>query len=187
MANRNKESLSSKTKRSLHGTRPDLLLTDIHLKDGVDDIEVAKEICAEMDIPVVFLTAYSDGETVARSKLITPFGYIIKPVEIRELQICIDMVLYKFKIDKELKETQQLLQTALTCIGSALVFVDESGQISNANSDAQDLFGRGDIVGWKWSELLGQQAGSSIFNMIDSGLSEKGIVRMPPFVVQVAD
>ena len=58
-----------------------------------------------MDIPFVFLTAYSDGETVARSKLITPFGYIIKPVENRELQICIDMALYKFKIDKELKET----------------------------------------------------------------------------------
>ena len=79
-----------------HETRPDLLLTDIHLKGGANGIEVAQKICEEMDIPVVFLTAYSDAETVAKAKSVTPFGYIIKPVENREMQITIEMALYKF-------------------------------------------------------------------------------------------
>ncbi|MCZ6502210.1 MAG: response regulator, partial [Gammaproteobacteria bacterium] len=148
-------------------TRPDLLLTDIHLKGGANGIEVAQRICEEMDIPVVFLTAYSDAETVAKAKSVTPFGYIIKPVENREMQITIDMALYKFKIDKELKETQQLLQTALTCIGSAIVFIDESGHVVNVNRDARELFGNREVVGKSWKELLGQADGSSVLGIIN--------------------
>lgn len=52
-------------------TKPDLLLSDIHLKDGQDGIEMAQVIQAERDIPVVFLTAYSDEDTVTRAKEIT--------------------------------------------------------------------------------------------------------------------
>lgn len=168
-------------------TRPDLMLTDIHLKGGIDGIEVAAKICEEMDIPVVFLTAYSDAETVARAKAVTPFGYIIKPVENRELQITIDIALYKFRIDKELKDTQQLLQTALTCIGNALLFVDEAGNISNANKEALQLLGQQDCVGINWQELLGQKGGSSVVEMVNTALRDKGIARLPPFVVEVAD
>ena len=84
-------------------TQPDLLLTDIHLKNGVDGIEVAEKICEEIDIPVVFLTAYSDDQTVTKAKSVTPFGYIIKPVENRGLKITVDIALYKFRIDKALK------------------------------------------------------------------------------------
>lgn len=168
-------------------TRPDLLLTDIHLKGGVNGIEVAQRICEENDIPVVFLTAYSDAETVAKAKSVTPFGYIIKPAENREMQITIEMALYKFKIDKELKETQQLLQTALTCIGSALVFVDEDGRVVNVNADAYKLLGGRDVTGKNWKEVLGQVEGSSVCDEINVALAEKAIARLPPFVVQVAD
>ncbi len=168
-------------------TQPDLLLTDIHLKGGVDGIDVANRICAEMDIPVVFLTAYSDDETVTRAKSVTPFGYIIKPVENRELQITIEMALYKFRIDKELKETQQLLATALTCLGSALVFVDDRGVIINVNQDALELFGDTAVVGRNWKVVLGQMEETSIFKTVSSALMEKAITRLSPFVVQVAD
>ena len=107
-------------------TKPDLLLSDIHLKEGLSGIDLALEIQRENDPPVIFLTAYSDEDTVNKAKQASPFGYIIKPAETRELQINIKMALYKFRIEKELKETQQLLETALTCIGSALIFVGKS-------------------------------------------------------------
>jgi len=168
-------------------TQPDLLLTDIHLKNGVDGIEVAQKICEEIDVPVVFLTAYSDDQTVAKAKLATPFGYIIKPVENRELQITIEMALYKFRIDKELKETQQLLQTALTCIGSALVFVDDAGRVLNVNKDAIRLLGNTDAIGRNCQDLLSLADGSSVLKTIDAALHEKGIARLSPFVIQVAD
>lgn len=159
-------------------TQPDLLLTDIHLKNGADGIEVAQKICEEIDIPVVFLTAYSDEQTVSKAKLATPFGYIIKPVENRELQITIDMALYKFRIEKELKETQQLLQTALTCIGSALVFVDSDGAVLNVNKDAIQLLGNTDAIGKNWQDLLSLAQGSSVLNTITAALHEKGITRL---------
>lgn len=78
-------------------TQPDLLLSDINLRHGLSGIDLAQRIQEEVDVPVVFLTAYSDEETVARAKTVTPFGYIIKPVENRDLQITIEMALYKFR------------------------------------------------------------------------------------------
>ena len=162
--------------------QPDLLLTDIHLKNGEDGIEMANVIRQERDVPVVFLTAYSDEETVLRAKAATPYGYIIKPVENRELQITIDIALYKFSIEKELRDTQQLLQTALTCIGSGLVFVDESGCISDLNEDAETILSitRDDSVGRPWRDVLA--AGSSVHNRIDTALSSNEVTKLAPFI-----
>jgi two-component system cell cycle sensor histidine kinase/response regulator CckA len=123
-------------------TRPDLLLSDIQLRHGLSGIDLAEKIQTLMDIPIVFLTAFSDEDTVARAKTVTPFGYIIKPVENRDLQITIEMALYKFRVEKELKEKQQLLETALACIGNALIFLDQEGKIININQDARELLGR---------------------------------------------
>ena len=162
--------------------QPDLLLTDIHLKNGEDGIEMANVIRQERDVPVVFLTAYSDEETVLRAKAATPYGYIIKPVENRELQITIDIALYKFSIEKELRDTQQLLQTALTCIGSGLVFIDESGCISDLNEDAETILSitRDDSVGRPWCDVLA--AGSSVHNRIDTALSSSEVTKLAPFI-----
>ena len=48
--------------------KPDLLLCDIHLKSDMDGIDVARAVNREREVPVIFLTAYSDRETVARAK-----------------------------------------------------------------------------------------------------------------------
>ena len=164
--------------------KPDLLLSDIHLKDGVDGIEVALEIQQERDIPVVFLTAYSDEDTVGRAMAAaSTFGYIIKPVENRDLQITIEMAFYKFKVEKELRETQQLLQTALTCIGTALVFVDTDGFVTNLNTDAATLFDESQCIGRSWANALHLEAETSIARTIDEALSLRQVTRLAPFVI----
>ena len=116
--------------------QPGLLLCDIHLKDEIDGVDVARIIMEKRDLPVIFLTAYSDKETVAKAKGIAPYGYVLKPIETQDLQITIEMALHKFSIEQELRETRQLLATALKCIGDALVFVDAQGTVSNINSEA---------------------------------------------------
>ena len=131
-------------------TQPDLVLSDIHLRHGLSGIDLAERTQAVMDVPIVFLTAYSDEDTVAKAKKVTPFGFIIKPVENRDLQITIEMALYKFRVEKELKEKQQLLETALACIGSALIFLDQEGKIININQDARGLLGRDLDTGAAW-------------------------------------
>lgn len=163
-------------------TQPDLLLSDIHLRHGLSGIDLARRIQAVMDVPVVFLTAYSDEDTVAKAKAVTPFGYIIKPVENRDLKITIEMALYKFRVEKELREKQQLLQTALACIGNALVFLDETGLVININSDAVALLSSGEHTGSYFRTILGDSR--SVVAIVENALRDKNLVKLPPFLVQ---
>lgn len=87
-------------------TRPDLVLMDIKLEGEIDGIEAADKICAYLDVPVVYLTAYTDDEILERTKVTQPFGYIVKPCEDRELYSTIEMALYKHKMEKKLKESE---------------------------------------------------------------------------------
>jgi DNA-binding NtrC family response regulator len=162
-------------------TQPDLLLSDINLRHGLSGIDLAQRIQAVVDIPVVFLTAYSDEDTVARAKTVTPFGYIIKPVENRDLQITIEMALYKFRVEKELREKQQLLQTAFACIGSSLIFIGNAGRVSNINADAEKLLGKDVKVGSDWKTILGDTR--LIRGVIERALTDKNVVKVPPFLL----
>jgi DNA-binding NtrC family response regulator len=166
-------------------TQPDLLLADIHLKDGDDGIEVARLIRLERQVPVVFLTAYSDDETVGRAKQLGPFGYIIKPVENRELEIVLEIALYKFSLERELAETRALLQTALTAIGNALVFVDQNDCIHNLNGDAEALLDcdRERIIGRPWREVIGLEEASSAWVVIREAVDQGVVTKLAPFLI----
>lgn len=86
-------------------THPDLVLMDIMLQGDIDGVQAAEQIHARLDIPVIFLTAYSDENTLQRAKITEPYGYLVKPFKERDLRISIDMALYKHKMEKRLKES----------------------------------------------------------------------------------
>jgi len=85
-------------------TFPDLILMDIMLKGDMDGVGAAHQIRDRMDIPVVYLTAYGDHETLTRAKITEPFGYILKPFKERELAAAIEVSLYRHRMEKELFE-----------------------------------------------------------------------------------
>jgi len=87
--------------------RPHLVLMDIRLPGDIDGIETAKRIRTLLDIPVVFLTAYADEETLQRAKITQPYGYLLKPFEEKELHRTIEMALHRHEIDKKLKESEE--------------------------------------------------------------------------------
>jgi CheY-like chemotaxis protein len=66
--------------------RPDLVLMDIRLKGPMDGVDAAREIRVRCAVPVVYLTAYADEETLSRARVTGPFGYVLKPFEERELR-----------------------------------------------------------------------------------------------------
>ena len=80
-------------------THPDLVLMNIRLKGHIDGIEAAEEIRDRFDIPVVYLTALTDQDTLQRAKMTEPYGYIIKPFSARQLQATIKMALGKHEKD----------------------------------------------------------------------------------------
>ncbi len=169
-------------------TNPGLLLADINLGHSVDGIDVAREITGRHDIPVIFLTAYSDEETVRRAKtLASPYGYILKPVENRELQITIEMAIYKFNAERELRETKQLLTTALECIGDALVFIGPDGKITNLNDKAESLFGwsKAEAKNVKWDkffQLDSKQTQETTREFIEKAIQTEAVTRLSPFL-----
>ena len=87
--------------------RPDLILMDIMLKGNLDGIETANRVRRQLDIPVIFLTAYSDAATVGRAKETNAFGYLLKPFEESELRTTIEMALYKNETERKIKRQRQ--------------------------------------------------------------------------------
>jgi two-component system, sensor histidine kinase and response regulator len=75
--------------------RPDLVLMDVHLEGEMDGTEAARQIRAGSDCAIVYLTAFSDMETLERAKLAEPGGYVVKPASPVELRCAVEVALYK--------------------------------------------------------------------------------------------
>ncbi|KQC10149.1 MAG: hypothetical protein APR54_12275 [Candidatus Cloacimonas sp. SDB] len=86
---------------------PDLILMDIMLEGEMTGIEAAEKIYEELQIPIIFLTAYSQDKTLREATAAEPYGYILKPFEERELHATIEMAFYKHKMQKKLKENEK--------------------------------------------------------------------------------
>lgn len=92
---------------------PDLVLMDINLAGKMDGIAASQVIRAEMDVPVVFLTAFAADDVLARAKLTEPYGYILKPFSERELRTVLEMALYKSGAERTMRQdSRQLKQMA---------------------------------------------------------------------------
>ncbi len=85
---------------------PDIVLMDIMLNGEMDGIEAAEEIRASLKIPVIYISAYSDDDTLRRASVTEPFGYLVKPFSERELHATIEVALYKHAIDSKLRESE---------------------------------------------------------------------------------
>jgi PAS domain S-box-containing protein len=128
---------------------PDLVLMDIKLEGNVDGIEAAAQIRSRFQIPIVYLTAYTNEETLNRAKLTEPYGYILKPFEARDLATTIEVALYKHQMEQELREREQWLATTLKSIGDAVITTDAEGLVTYMNPVAETL------TRWNLEEVIG--------------------------------
>lgn len=94
-------------------TAPDLVLMDIHLAGAMDGVTAAERIHAGFDIPIVYVTAFSQDAVLQRAKDADPYGYLVKPVSAQELLATIKMALYRHTIDRRLKRSEEWLSLAL--------------------------------------------------------------------------
>ena len=122
-------------------TQPQLVLMDIRLKGKLDGIETAHEIRRHADVPVIFLTAYADDNTLGRAKLTEPFGYVLKPFEERELHTAIQVALYKHQAERELRKSERWLSATLRSIGDGVIAVNGDSEVVFMNSRAERLTG----------------------------------------------
>jgi DNA-binding NarL/FixJ family response regulator len=90
--------------------RPDLVLMDIMLPGKLDGIEAAKIVKTEFDIPVIFLTAFSEDKILKRAKQAEPFGYLLKPFQDRDIKAAIEVALYKKGMEEKLQKAHSELE-----------------------------------------------------------------------------
>lgn len=165
-------------------TSPDLVLMDIRLQGPIDGIETAREIREQFKLPVIFLTAHADDETLARAKLTQPFGYIVKPIGHSNLTSSIEMALYKHRVERQLEEHRALLNTILQTIPEAVIVADVAGNVRLMNSAAEKL------TGWTPAAFSGQQLASVValqnsasrnaaHDLLAQALRERRTVRIP--------
>jgi PAS domain S-box-containing protein len=145
--------------------RPDLVLMDIRLGGEIDGVEAANQIRRQCQSPVVFLTAYSDDDTLRRASQAEPFGYLLKPFEDSQLRTVIEMALYKHVAERKLRDSERRYATTLSSIGDAVIATDRLARVTFMNPVAVSL------TGWSQDEALGLPV-SETFHIVNEETRE---------------
>lgn len=115
--------------------QPDIILMDIMLKGDITGIEASTEIKEKFHIPIIFLTAYADENTLAKAKVTEPYAYIIKPFKEIDLHTSIEMALYKHGKELEiLKERDMLYSIVENKESTDFIFVKSKSRLIKLNT-----------------------------------------------------
>ena len=133
---------------------PDLVLMDVVLRGDMDGIAAAAAIGAELQIPILFLTAYSDDQTVDRAAGAMPYGYLTKPFQGRELRAVIEVALRKAEVERALRDKERWLSSVLHGVGDAVIALDADGLVGLANPAAESLLGTEILRGRSAAEVV---------------------------------
>lgn len=137
----------------------DLILMDIVLHSERSGIEIARRIRSHFDIPVVFLTAYADERTVNAVKQTEPYGYLVKPLNPKELQTTIEMALYKHSREKKSGERHGWLAAFLDRATDTFCLLDRDLRINKINGAGIKNLGlkKKDILGKNFLDFIPRQ------------------------------
>ncbi len=132
---------------------PDLILMDIVMPGDIDGINAAEIIKAEMDIPIIFLTAYTDDEYIKRAKSIEPYGYIVKPYSDNEVKANIEIAIHKKELEREQKQAEERFRNLFLSIEQSpcmIMIMDTKGDIEFINNKFSM------VTGYESEEILGK-------------------------------
>lgn len=120
----------------------DLILMDVRLEGRMTGVEAATAIRRQWDVPVVYLTAYSDDALLESAKRTEPHGYLVKPVRDKELRATIEMALYKHEMDRKLRESEERYHAVVSqAIEAIYIFDIDTGRIIEINPGFTRLLG----------------------------------------------
>ena len=126
--------------------QPDLVLMDINIKGDMDGIETAADIRTKFNTPIVFSTAYHDEKRLDRVKLTMPYGYILKPVQEKELRVTLEIAFHTAKIEAKnrqveasLKESEKLSRLLMDSLPHPAMLIKKNRTVIASNKVAKEL------------------------------------------------
>src|SRR5262249_40870409 len=141
------------------------VLMDIKIEGAIDGIEAAKQICARCPIPIIYLTAYADDETLRRASLTEPAGFLLKPFEELHLRTAVELALHKAAGEERLRQSENPDAVTLSSIGDAVISCDEKLQVTFMNPVASAL------TGWPAADAIDRPLGD-VFRIINEDTGE---------------
>jgi PAS domain S-box-containing protein len=121
--------------------RPDLALMDVRIVGSMDGIQTARLLRTAYQVPVIFLTSYSDDATITRAAREMPYGYLTKPFKSRELKASLRVALQKASADAKDRTEHEELAATMSGVGAGLVTAGIDGAIRLMNRAAETLTG----------------------------------------------
>jgi PAS domain S-box-containing protein len=146
-------------------SKPDLVLMDVELAGEMDGIEAAGSIWNQFHIPVVYLTANDDHETISRASSTEAYGFLCKPFQAHDLHSTLQIVLSRRQSECRARENEKWLETTLQCIADAVIAADSMGCVKLVNPSAEAL------IGWKQADALGLDL-MEVFHVLDCDTRE---------------
>ena len=120
---------------------PDLVLMDIHLQGDVDGIEAAAQITSKFPVPVVFLTAFHDFDTLSRARTMNPYGYLVKPYSKETLHTTLQVALSRHRQDNYISSLFSWLCLTFGNLDRGIITLGKNGEIVLMNTPAEKLTG----------------------------------------------
>lgn len=161
-------------------SRPEIILMDINLGGKIDGIHAAEIVHAQVNIPVIYLTANSDTEMFERAKLTDPYAYLVKPYEMYQLQIAIEIALFRHTLEKQLQESENRYRTIFEVSDNAMMLVDENSKIIMVNEQFENITGftKATVEKTKrWDELFDNSELSKIEQILSKADEDKSAPR----------
>lgn len=151
----------------LKSIKPDLILMDINLSGQLTGIETAEKINSSMNIPIVFLTAYTDDKTLKEVKKTGYYGYVTKPFKEIDLKTEIEFTIDRFnkllKLKKEteasqtsLRDTEEFFKQVVNNVSDIIYRIDLKGYFTYVNPSAinQTGYSREELLRMKYTSLI---------------------------------
>ncbi len=138
------------------GADLDLVLMDVHLDGPMDGVEAARTIREDHPLPVVFVTAYSDDETLQRATDTTPFGYVVKPFNEREVYAAVEVALQTHALQRRVERARDDLRQLLNGLRQGTALTDGTGRLrflSDPSARLLDVSSEA-ATGTPWADLL---------------------------------
>jgi PAS domain S-box-containing protein len=160
----------------------DLVLLEIDLPEGVAGTELARRITATQDVPVVFLTAAEDDETVAAIRTVTRYGYVLKrsgPTVLSEvIRLALDLAAER----RELRHSRDLFESITNLTADVIVRHDVEGNWVFLNDAARRAWSvpQGDLKGISYLDYVApadlETTRAAAVSMRESRQPVKGLV-----------